>query len=372
MTSTRRRAFFYAAGLPALCWAGRAWSAKLRLPDRRGGERLAPESAPMPNGATMLVAGPTGGELDQWARALVPPLARALAPGAVVRATSSGGLDGVTGANQFEARVAPDGTTLLLAPGTAALTWLAGDPRAHFDVGRWVAVMAGMTSGIVAGTTTLVPGTSARVATAGPVGPDMTALLALEILGVEPVAVLTPAEPEAIREAFARGSIDFAFLRGEQIAPALDGLARLGARPLFSLGIPSAEGQLGRDPAFADLPHLTEIYLRLHRQPPTGHLFRAFTATSVAARLSFCLILPALTPAALIALWRQAGVQAIRAPELQQTASASLVHPLTGAEAAATAAALAPDAPAQLELRHWLATRLDWHPGPEPVGLSDP
>ncbi|MBO0711579.1 MAG: hypothetical protein J2P47_09925, partial [Acetobacteraceae bacterium] len=283
-----------------------------------------------------------------------------------------GGVDGVTGANQFEARVAPDGTTLLLAPGAAALAWLAGDPRTHFDVARWVPVMTGITSGLVAGTIPLVPGRRARVAASGPVGPDMTALLALEILGVEPVPVFTPGDPAAIRAAFAGGEIDLALLRGEEIATALSGLAGSGVRPLFSLGVPTADGTFARDPAFANLRQMTEVYRSLHRREPVGHLFQAWTAAAVAARLEFCLVLPELTPAALIALWRQAGVQAMRAPELQQTAAATQVRPLTGADAAATTTALAPDAASLLELRRWLATRLDWHPGPDIVRLTNP
>ena len=46
-----------------------------------------------------------------------------------------GSADGVTGANQFEARGAPDGQTVLLVPGQAAVAWMVGDPRAQFDVG---------------------------------------------------------------------------------------------------------------------------------------------------------------------------------------------------------------------------------------------
>ena len=42
--------------------------------------------------------------------------------------------------------------TVLLAPGEAALAWMVGDPRAQFDVGHWVPVMAGTASAIVVGT----------------------------------------------------------------------------------------------------------------------------------------------------------------------------------------------------------------------------
>ena len=106
-------------------------------------------AVPFPEGATILVAGPDGGRLGRWGDAIAMALDAALPPGTKVRATFTGGVDGVTGANQFEARVPPDGATVLLVPGAAALDWLVGDPRAHYDAEHWVPVMAGVTSAIV-------------------------------------------------------------------------------------------------------------------------------------------------------------------------------------------------------------------------------
>ena len=108
-----------------------------------------PVGPPFPDGATLLVAGPEGGAVDSWAGWLAPSLGRALPPGTALRKDVVGGTDGVTGANQFEARIAPDGGTALLLPGSAAMAWLVGDPRARFDVSQWIPALAGVTPGLL-------------------------------------------------------------------------------------------------------------------------------------------------------------------------------------------------------------------------------
>ncbi len=97
-----------------------------------------PPATPFADGATLLVAGPESGATDRWAALLGPALGRGLPPGTQVHTEAVGGPDGVTGANQFEARTTPDGTTALLLPGSAALAWLVGDPRARFDAAHWM------------------------------------------------------------------------------------------------------------------------------------------------------------------------------------------------------------------------------------------
>src|SRR6185312_12812239 len=137
----------------------------------------------------------------------------------------------------------------------------------------------------------------------------------------------------------------------------------VGVRPLFSLGAFDAEGSPARDPLFPDLPRMTEVYGRLHHAPPAGRLYDAYAAAAAAARLDFGVMLPQLTPAAIVALWRRAGAQAAGSPELQAAADAASVRPVSGAGAAASTGAVATDAGTLLELRHWLASRFNWRPG---------
>jgi hypothetical protein len=358
----RRRALRFLASLPAIGYAGPALARALHGPQFAAASQAAVFAA----GASILVAGPDGGELDRWARILAPALARYLPQGPAVRVLTAGGADGVTGANQFDTRTAPDGATVLLVPGAAALAWLAGDSRAQFDAAHWVPVMTGMTPGIVAGRvgpTMLAAGNRLRIAAAGPGGPELAALLAIDLLGAEPMPVFGLSELAAIRNSLVHREVDLVFLSGPRVPDRLAALAPAGVRPLFSLGTFDAEGKPARDPLFPDLPRMAELLAERRRAPSADRLYDAYAAAAAAARLDFGVMLPQLTPAPMVALWRRAAARAADSPELQAAANAASVRPLSGASAAANTNEIAADAGTLLDLRHWLATRFNWRPG---------
>jgi hypothetical protein len=316
-------------------------------------------AAPFAETPGLLVAGPDGGDLARWAAALSPPLGRAL-PAASVRETTVGGVDGVTGANQFDARAAPDGATVLLAPGEAAHAWLVGNPRAQFDISHWVPVLAGATPGILVGRAALAAGQRVRIGASGPSGPELSALLALELLGVacEPVFGMSEAAAAA---AFARRETDVLLLRGPGVPARLAALSE--ARPLFTFGAVDDEGQTGRDLLAPEAPHFTELCLSMRGPGPGSPLHQACRAAAAAGQLAFGLVLPRLTPPAMVALWRHAGGAAAVAPETQAMAASSGTRPLGPQAAAASIGRIAADGSSLLELRRWLAQRYDWHAG---------
>jgi hypothetical protein len=268
----------------------------------------------------------------------------------------------VTGANQFEARATPDGRTALLLPGEAALAWLAGDPRARFDATRWLPVMAGWTPGLVMSRVhlgALPAGAGLRIAAADPAGADLAALLGLELLRIEAAPVFHLDSFEAARAALAAQAVDAVFLHGEGVPRHAAALAKAGAMPLFSLGLPDAAGGLARDPLFPDVPTLSELLVVMPGAAAGGPLHSAWRAAATAAQLDFALVLPPLTPAAMVALWRRAGATIAAAPELQPALSAGV---RAMAAPATPIASLAPDAASMLELRKWLADRYNWQP----------
>ncbi len=361
----RRRVLQLAVGIALAGHSGLARAAPRRANTPLAGTTLAVTAPPPREGASIMVAGPDGGELERWGRMLAPVLARSMSLGAA-HVSSTGGVDGVTGANQFDARAAPDGSTLLLVPGAAALAWLTGDPRAQFDAAHWVPVMAGVTPGIVAGrvgSNALARGSGVRIAAASPAGPDMAALLGIELLGATPIPAFGLTDATAARDAFLRREVDLVFLHGRQVPERLAELRVAGAQPLFALGAVGEAGSLERDPLFPDVPNVPELYAALRGSRPAGLLYDAWTAAAAGARLDFGLVLPRLTPAAMVALWRRAGTRAASAPELQVVAAAASVRPLAGAEATASTTEVAAEAPALLELRRWLATRFNWRAG---------
>jgi hypothetical protein len=357
----RRAVVASLASLPLLGRAGAAMAAQSRL-------RLIPSAAAQPapafpDGVTILVAGPEGGHTFDWTRVIGPALSRALPPETPVRMTASGGADGVTGANQFDVRSAPDGQTVLLVPGMAALAWLVGDPRAQFDAGHWVPVLAGATPGVVVarvGPSGFGPGAKPRIAASAPGGAELPALLGIDLLGATVVPVFGLSEPGRAAEALQRGAVDAVFVRGRKVPEQVSELAEVGGEPVFTLGARDAAGALVRDPLFPDLPNLVELRAGLGGAPLSGPLFDAWCAAATACQLDFGLVLPQLTPAAMVALWRRAGTQAAAASDVQAAAAALSVRPLGSPAATASIAA---DAPALLALRRWLATRFNWHAG---------
>ena len=318
-------------------------------------------AAPLfPEGATLLVAGPEGGPVDSWAGWLAPSLGRALPPGTTLRKDVVGGIDGVTGANQFEARTVPDGGTALLLPGSAAMAWLVGDPRARFDVGQWIPALAGVTPGLLMSRSPIVAGAASRplrIAAAGPAGPELPALLALDLLGVPWIPVFGLADTTANGALFA-GEVDAVCLHGRRVVEFAQLLGSAGVVPAFSFGSVDEAGRRQRDLAFPTTPDVSEMLASQAETP----LRKAWRATAAASELEVALVLPHLTPAALVALWRRACSQAIDSGPVQEQASAVGVRPLGAPAATASTMATIADSASQLELRNWLATRLNYRP----------
>jgi hypothetical protein len=333
----------------------------------RAGSLLAapppPAAAPFAEAPRLLVAGPADGALNRWADALLPALEQSLPPDTAIRRIEIGSADGVTGANQFEARGAPDGQTVLLVSGQAALAWMVGDPRAQFDVAHWVPIVAGAIPGVVVGRpTVLVPDGRARTAAASPASFDLAALLGIQLLGARMEPVFGLVEPGAAQGAFAQGAVDAVLLCGQRVPEQFAALVAAGAQPLFTLGALDEAGRSVRDPTFPTVPHFAELCAMRSGNYPGGRLFDAWSAIAAAVQLDFGLMLPQLTPAAMVSLWRRAGTDAVAAPGVQATAATVNVRPLTGPTATANTSVIAVGAPVLQELRAWLASRLNWSP----------
>lgn len=308
--------------------------------------------------ATLMVSGPAGGSVDGWADWLSPMLGRVLSPGGGLTRTVVGGEDGVTAANQFEARTVPDGATALLLPGSAAMAWLTGDTRARFDAALWVPAMTGVTPGVVVSRLTAeqARGGKLRVAASTPAGPELPGLLGLDLLDVEWVPVFGLSS-QAAATALARQEVDAVCLNGRHVADAVAQLATADAMPLFSFGSVDASGLRQRNVALPAVPTLEEL---LAGRTAQQGLVTAWRATAAAAELDVALVLPHLTPAAMVALWRRACAQAVGSDALQTQANAAGVRAMPAPAATANIAAILADGPTQIELRRWLAAKVDY------------
>lgn len=292
----------------------------------------------------LLVPGPENGPHERWSSQLATSLARGAAVAVNVTRAVLGGPDGVTAANRFAAQVEPDGRTLLVLSGGAAQARLVGDPRARFETKGWLPVCATESLAVVAGRADRPPAGRIRLALPGADSPAAAVLCAFGMMAVEavPVPVLGASEAEA---ALAAGEVDAVLLRGPGV-PAR--MAALAARPWFTLDAAGA-----RDAALPDVPCMSELVAG-----PTV-LRVAAQAAAAAARLHAALVLPALTPADRVALWRGAAARWLE-EDARATAEPG-TRTLSGAEAAPLlSAALSPPPEAALAYRDWLLRRLGW------------
>ncbi len=310
--------------------------------------------------ATVLIAGPEGGGLDRWGRTIQPALGQALSPNTTLTIVNAGGLDGVTGANQFATRGEPDGRTMLLAPPEAVLAWLIGDPRAKYDLGRWTTVMAATTPAILVLRQGLgLKQKPMRIAMPDLASTALAGVLALELMGgrAEPVIGVGP---DAQVTAFATGGIDAVLARGARSEEQVQSLMQAGGWPVAALGAavpgPDGAGVSARDPAFPAVPTVGELI------SATSPLLESHAAIAAAARLQFTLVLPHLTPAARVAVWRQAAAEAAHTLDVQAMALAIGARTVGGSDAAVAANPIVASPAALQALRAWMADRFKFKP----------
>ena len=311
---------------------------------------------------SLLVAGPADAAPGRWARLLAPRLGSALQIGSPLTVSATGGRDGVTGANAFEALTTPDGSTAMLVPGAAAIAWLAGDPRVHFDAGRWVPALASLSSGVVVARgdpSGSLAGRTVRIAASTATGAELPALLGLSMLSARPAPAFGLSEPQDAVAALRAGRVDAVFLAGHDVPERLRALVDAGFAPIFSLG-DSGDSIETRDPAVSDVPAFAERYRLQTGQAPSGALFAAWRATAAAAMIDTALVLPLLAPAGLVARWRSACQSAVSDLGLVSAARTAQVDPVPAPQCVQALARINADETTKLALRRWLVGQTGW------------
>ncbi|BAJ79844.1 MULTISPECIES: hypothetical protein [Acidiphilium] len=312
----------------------------------------------------IVVGGLPGGQADRWGRAIALGLEKILSPRTPLRIETVGGQDGVTGANRLQTLMVSDGHTAALLPGESSIAFLTGDPRVHFRPGEWIPILAGLSSGVIVlrgGAGRLAQAAPVRLAAAAPESPDLAAILAFERLGVPISPIFGLRGTTAVARAFGLGEVDAVMLTGEDIPADLASLQAEGGVAICSLGTVDQAGRTVRDPRFANVPTVAELAGIRHAKALSPPLERAFQGVAAASRLDFIMVLPHLTPAASVALWRQAALGAIQGSALQSAATASAIS-LTVNGAAVALAPIAASPEALLALRQFLFTRFGWRP----------
>ncbi|MGK7866367.1 hypothetical protein [Falsiroseomonas sp. E2-1-a20] len=313
--------------------------------------RPAQAAVPVPEAATLLAPGPEGGAVASLAGRAAGALSRGLVQASALRVAVLGGPDGITAANRFASSTVRDGAMLLLMPGAAAQAQLVGDPRARFEPRHWPAICGSVQPCILAGPAANGPppggrsATPLRLALPGPAAPEAAALLALDLAGrpAVPVFNLAGAQAEA---AIRDGGADALVLSG---LTAEAQAAALGLVPWFAF---DAAGS-ARDPALPNVPTLGEILA----DTPRPDLLEAARGAGAALRGRAVLVLPALTAADVVALWRAA---ARSWPEEAPDAPEAGTRRIGAGPATTLMTTLCPSPEASLAYQLWLLRRLGW------------
>ncbi|MBB2165742.1 hypothetical protein HLH26_14590 [Gluconacetobacter sp. 1b LMG 1731] len=261
---------------------------------------------------TLLVAGSAESAAGRWSTVLAPALAQGLGSPAPLATHLTSGLDGVTGANQFDTQTVPDGATALLVPGAALVASLAGDPRAHYDFGRWVPLLFSLVSPIVVGRADLhrtlrdlVRDRPIRVAVSSDHSIELATVMAMAIFGFRPIPVTGFATPQEALTALRDGKVDVVQISDPMPPQTLDALLapleQTGATPLFTL-TDNVRVTVHGTP----VPSFAERFNQERGRPPAGLLYDAWKIVAAAASLDIGLMLPMLTPPEQVAGWRHA------------------------------------------------------------------
>jgi hypothetical protein len=313
---------------------------------------------------TLLSSGPAYGYIAGWAKLLGPHLLDGLPPDIGSSFEAMGGPDGVTVCNAFGARLDPDGSTMMFAPGAALIAWLEGDSRVKYDPGHWIATVVGATPAVLVGRSPLAPLTAGRaplrLGASNPVGPELAAFLALDLLGLPAVPVYGPGDPDSLIAGLSRNEIDLAFLSGPKMRDVLARAAAAGAEPLFSTGALGCDGPAARDPQLPALPNFLEVAGQLGASLTADDRLAAYQAAAGAASVCFAAVLPDLVRPSTLAEWRRGAELIGDSLSVAAVAVPQGVRLLTDACASSFLAQMSSSAPALDSLRRTMLHRYGW------------
>ncbi len=244
----------------------------------------------------LLVPTAVGGATDILARFFAPFLERHIPGNPTIRIRNMPGGGTLLGMNWFAANAKADGTMMLASTVSSQVAYILRNPAVRYEFRKLKPVLVNGSGAVFYASPQTGLRRAADLAGASgltfgsltPPGVELPALLAFELLGVQPKVVFGFESRGPIRLAFERGelNLDFqaTFVYASQVLP----LVRQGkAVPLMTLGFIDERGRMVRDPAVPDLPTVYEVYQQIHRRKPDGLLRWKAYAGLVAASWTY-------------------------------------------------------------------------------------
>ncbi|QNT78523.1 hypothetical protein [Entomobacter blattae] len=319
----------------------------------------ATQGIPDPTAYTLLVAAPGLPSQERWKQILLSALKETL-PGGDIQASAVPGQDGVSGANQFDTRPENSSHTALLVPGSAIIAALAGDPRVHFDFGRWIPIFKSLTNCVVVGPQALQHPLQARfrkhsfkVAVSTYIGAELPTLLALHLLNFTPLPIVGMGNVDEAVKALLNREVDIIQMDSKHYADHQDEISKAGFGALFSFN------------ATADtraIPTFSQKYIVERNHPPQGLLYEGWQSLASATTLETACVMPMLTPPQEIAQWRHAINRLLQSQEVVTMAKENFLTLQSLKESNdASFNIMQPSLSAQLAIKRWLTPLLsEW------------
>ncbi|WP_108482354.1 Bug family tripartite tricarboxylate transporter substrate binding protein [Oceaniglobus ichthyenteri] len=254
----------------------------------------------------LIVPFKAGGATDVYGRFFAGKLSEHLPGKPTVVVSNIPGAGGMPGANQFEARAKPDGTTLIAMTVSTQLNWLFEDPAAQFDLKAWrpliltpqreVALVHKDTGATGPEDVKTLQEADLRYADHSVRGLSIFRLLGFDGLGWDVTPVWGVSGGPA-RIAMERGEITLAFASSAAYRKDYASMVESGVvAPVFSYGDLDADGNIVRDATFPDLPTYLELYQEVNGEELSGPLRELYEMHLQFTGASKSLFLPAGTP----------------------------------------------------------------------------
>ncbi len=273
--------------------------------------------APYYAGKTVELLVPTavGGATDILFRFFTPFLEKHIPGTPTIRIRNMPGGGTLLGMNWFAANAKPDGTMLLASTVASQVAYILRNPAVRYEFRRMRPVLVNGSGAVfyaaplpgLRQAADLVRVSGLAFGSNTPPGVELPALVAFDLLGINPKVVFGFESRGPIRLAFERGELNLDFQATFVYASQVQPLVRQGkAVPLMTLGFINEKGQLVRDPALREVPTVYEVYQQVHGRKPDGLLRWKAYAGLVAASWTYgrALWVPEGTPAeALRDLW---------------------------------------------------------------------
>lgn len=280
------------------------------------------QDTPLPSTINWTIPFGVGGGTDVWARFIAPHLTKNLAgnPTLVIKNQPGGG--SISGTNLFYKRAKSNGEDILGTSASTLFPYMLGDKRVRYNFDNWIPLIASPTGGVVyvqpdlgvssAKDIAMLDNVTLPFGSQSPTGLELPVFLALDMLDIDVKPVFGMKSRGAGRLAFERGEAKIDFQTSSAyLNSVVDLVNNNKAVPLFSLGILNKQGQIVRDPAFADLPTFEEVYVTKFGKQPSGMEYTAYKKF-LAAGFAFqkVLFVPADAPTEVIQEY-QKGVKAM-------------------------------------------------------------